>query len=56
MGLGLSICRSIVEARGGQLWASEDVPCGALFQFTLPTSQGIMDFEASTQKAPPGQS
>jgi PAS domain S-box-containing protein len=36
LGLGLSICRSIIEAHGGRLWASADLPCGATFQFTLP--------------------
>jgi C4-dicarboxylate-specific signal transduction histidine kinase len=36
LGLGLSICRSIIEAHGGQLWASANVPRGAVFQFTLP--------------------
>ncbi len=37
MGLGLSICRSIVEAHGGRLWATRCEPRGALFQFTIPT-------------------
>jgi PAS domain S-box-containing protein len=37
MGLGLSICHSIIEAHGGQLIASTNVPTGALFQFTVPT-------------------
>jgi PAS domain S-box-containing protein len=36
LGLGLSICRSIVEAHGGRLWVRSNVPCGAIFQFTVP--------------------
>jgi signal transduction histidine kinase len=36
LGMGLSICRSIIEAHQGQLWATANVPRGAVFQFTLP--------------------
>ncbi|QCP50862.1 GAF domain-containing protein [Trinickia violacea] len=36
LGMGLSICRSIIEARGGRLWASANVPRGAVVQFAVP--------------------
>jgi PAS domain S-box-containing protein len=36
VGIGLSICRSIIEAHGGRLWADQHRPRGAVFRFTLP--------------------
>ena len=36
VGMGLSICRSIIDAHGGRLWTDANEPRGAVFQFTLP--------------------
>jgi PAS domain S-box-containing protein len=41
LGMGLSICRSIIDAHGGRLWASANVPRGAIFQFTLPVQPDV---------------
>jgi PAS domain S-box-containing protein len=40
MGMGLAISRSIIEAHHGRLWVTANMPQGALFQFTLPSSPG----------------
>jgi C4-dicarboxylate-specific signal transduction histidine kinase len=39
MGMGLSICRSIIESHGGRLWASARHPYGTVFRFTLPVGK-----------------
>jgi signal transduction histidine kinase len=41
MGLGLSICRAIIEAHDGQLWFAPNTPRGAVFQFTLRSIQSV---------------
>ena len=41
LGMGLSICRSIIAAHGGRLWAEAGQPRGAIFQFTLPAPQQV---------------
>jgi PAS domain S-box-containing protein len=40
VGMGLSVCRSIIDAHGGRLWAAANEPRGAVFQFTLPGAEG----------------
>jgi signal transduction histidine kinase len=39
VGMGLSICRSIISAHGGRLWVDENEPRGAVFRFTLPIAE-----------------
>ena len=39
VGMGLSICRSIIDAHGGRLWAGANEPRGAVFQFILPRTE-----------------
>ncbi len=41
LGMGLAICRSIVEAHGGRLWAAAHEPHGTVFQFTLPSEPDL---------------
>jgi PAS domain S-box-containing protein len=41
MGMGLAICRSIIEAHRGRLWATANEPQGAVFQFTLPLERNL---------------
>jgi signal transduction histidine kinase len=36
LGLGLSVCRSIIEAHNGRLWASPNLPRGAILRFIAP--------------------
>lgn len=41
MGLGLAICRSIVEAHDGRLWASTAIPHGSIFNVVLPRADAV---------------
>jgi signal transduction histidine kinase len=49
MGMGLSICRSIIELHGGRIWAVPDVARGATIQFTLPLHPGVWPVPASSK-------
>ena len=50
-GMGLSICRSIIHAHGGKLWAETNEPRGVVFQFTLPGAE--REFTTLLQARPP---
>jgi nitrogen-specific signal transduction histidine kinase len=51
MGMGLSICRSIIDAHGGRLWAGINEPRGAVFQFNLPAlEEEIMSPRSAAQQ------
>ena len=38
MGIGLSICRTIIEAHGGKIWLADNIEAGTDFRFTLPAA------------------
>jgi two-component system, LuxR family, sensor kinase FixL len=54
MGMGLSICRSIIEAHSGRIWASANAKSGAIIQFTLPRADAgaTSGFVANEPNAP----
>ncbi|MFN0110603.1 MAG: sensor histidine kinase [Blastocatellia bacterium] len=43
MGMGLSICQTIIRAHGGRLWSANNETQGATFQFTLPVFEGVVE-------------
>ena len=53
MGMGLSICRSIVEVHNGRVWATPNVPRGAVFQFTVPANPAARTASAARPPAWP---
>ena len=46
MGLGLSVCRTIIAAHRGKIWATNNADCGATFHFSLPI--GVPDRKVAT--------
>ncbi len=47
MGIGLNICRSVIESHGGRLWVEPNQPVGSVFRFVLPTvsKTGVADID-----------
>jgi signal transduction histidine kinase len=43
MGIGLSICHSIIESHNGRIWVTRGIDKGSIFQFELPTNVGQGD-------------
>jgi PAS domain S-box-containing protein len=43
MGMGLTICRSIIESHGGRIWAFNNATCGVTFRCALPVIDGALD-------------
>ena len=52
LGMGLPICRSIIEGLGGRLWATANERQGAIFQFTVPTSPEVNATPGSAETDP----
>jgi signal transduction histidine kinase len=51
MGMGLSICQSIIEAHDGKIWVSQGANCGSIFQFELPADRSEMRHAADIRAA-----
>jgi hypothetical protein len=51
--MGLSICRSIIDAHGGRLWAAANEPRGVLFRFTLPSANEVINRQAVRETGEP---
>ena len=43
LGLGLALCKSIINAHGGEIFVTDNVPVGAKFTFTLPLGEVEID-------------
>ena len=50
MGMGLNICRTIIESHAGRLWVEDNKPRGTVFRFTLPVNrEGAADAEGTKE-------
>ena len=43
LGLGLSLCKTIIESHSGRVWFKPGSPCGATFSFLLPSEERVFE-------------
>jgi C4-dicarboxylate-specific signal transduction histidine kinase len=51
LGMGLAICRTIIESHGGRIWAGPNSPRGAVFRFALPIAGEEMGLQGESHSA-----
>jgi len=51
-GIGLQLCKRIIESRSGKIWVEPNKPAGCIFKFQVPQSEDLEDSKAPSLEAP----